>query len=87
MTPGLTDPLRDWSLITGRGLQNGRGGGGHVKFYPYKKGGGAEKVLAMLNGGGGTKSFHSFKGGGARKVLPCVEGGRKKFRTRDFPIL
>ena len=21
------------------GLQNGRGGGGHVKFYPYEKGG------------------------------------------------
>ena len=32
--------VRDWSLITGRGgLQNGRGGGGHVKFYPYEKGG------------------------------------------------
>ena len=30
--------LRDWSLITGRGgLQNGRGG--HLKFYPYEKGG------------------------------------------------
>ena len=41
--------FRDWSLITGRGgLQNGRGG--HVKFYPYEKGG-AEKVLAMLKGG------------------------------------
>ena len=48
--------LRDWSLITGRGggLQNGRGG--HVKFYPYEKGG-AENVLAMLKGGGGTNSF------------------------------
>ena len=34
----------------GGGLQNGRGG--HVKFYPYEKGGGgAEKVLAMLKGG------------------------------------
>ena len=34
------------------GLQNGRGG--HVKFYPYEKGGGGgtEKVLAMLKGGG-----------------------------------
>ena len=35
------------------------GGGGHVKFYPYKyerRGGGAEKVLAMLKGGGGTKN-------------------------------
>ena len=41
-------PLKDWSLITGRGggLQNGRGGGyktgggggGHVKLYPYENG-------------------------------------------------
>ena len=31
--------------------------GGHVKFYPYEKGG-AEKVLAMLMGGGeGNKKF------------------------------
>ena len=29
-----------------------------MKFYPYEKGGGAEKVLAILNGGGGgPKSF------------------------------
>ena len=27
------------------------GGGGHVKFDPYKKGGWAKKVLAMLKGG------------------------------------
>ena len=48
------DVIREWSLITGRGgLQNGRGG--HVKFYPYEKGG-AEKVLAILKGGG-TKCF------------------------------
>ena len=41
--------FRDWSLIMGRvGLQNRRGG---VKFYPYKKGAGAEKVLGMLKGG------------------------------------
>ena len=33
----------------GGGLQNGRG---HVKFFPYEKGGrGAEKVLAMLERG------------------------------------
>ena len=47
--------IRDWSLITGeggggRGSKTG-GGVGHVKFYPYEKGGGAEKVLAMLKGG------------------------------------
>ena len=48
---------RDWSLITGRGggYQTGEGGGGHVKFYPYEKGGGAEKVLAMLKEGGGAQ--------------------------------
>ena len=36
--------VRDWSLITGRGggYKTG-GGGGHVKFYPYKKGGGRKK--------------------------------------------
>ena len=46
--------VRDWSLITrrGGGLQNG-----NVKFYPYEKGGGAKKVLAMLKGGGGHKQF------------------------------
>ena len=30
--------IRDWSLITGRGGYK-TGGGGHVKFYPYEKGG------------------------------------------------
>ena len=40
--------VRDWSLITGRGGY--KTGGGHVKFYPYRKRG-AEKVLAMLKGG------------------------------------
>ena len=42
--------IRDHSLITvggGGGVQNGRGGGGQVKFYPYKKEG-AQQVLAML---------------------------------------
>ena len=34
--------FRDWSLIMGRGgaTKRERGGGGaHVKFYPYEKGG------------------------------------------------
>ena len=30
--------------------------GGQVKFYPFKKGGGAEKFLAMLKGGA-TQTF------------------------------
>ena len=33
-------PLRDWSLITGRGATEREGGGG-LKFYPYEKGGGS----------------------------------------------
>ena len=45
--------LRDWSLIIlrvgGGGVQNGRGGG-HVKFYPYEKGGG-QKILSHAEGG------------------------------------
>ena len=36
----------------GGGLQNGRGGG-EMKCYPYKKGGG----LAMLKGGWGKTGF------------------------------
>ena len=38
--------IRDLSLITGRGGYKTEGEG-HVKFYPYEKGG--QKVLAMLN--------------------------------------
>ena len=36
----MLDSIRDWSLITGRGggYKTG-GGGGHMKFYPYEKGG------------------------------------------------
>ena len=36
--PARLDRLRDWSLITGRGGATKREGG-HVKFYPYEKGG------------------------------------------------
>ena len=44
--------IRDWSLITGRGGGATKREGGHMKFYPYEKGGGgADKVLAMLKGG------------------------------------
>ena len=48
--------VRDWLLITGRGATTREGG--HVKFYPYEKGGGAENVLEMLKwGGGGHTTF------------------------------
>ena len=45
--------IRDWSLIAGRGGYK-MGGGGHVKFYPYEKGGG--------------ESFSHAEGGGAQQV-------------------
>ena len=38
--------VRDWSLITGRGAT--KQGGGHLKFYPYKK-----------KRGGGRKRFET----------------------------
>ena len=50
--------LRDWSLITGSGGATKREGGGHVKFYPYKKGG-RKKVVAILKGGH-NKFWDSF---------------------------
>ena len=43
-------PLRDWSLITGRGGGYKTGGGGACEVLPLRKLG-AEKVLAMLKGG------------------------------------
>ena len=45
--------LRDWSLITGRGGGGYKAGGGvHVKFYPYVKGGG--KSFSHAEGGAHT---------------------------------
>ena len=49
--------LRDWSLIMGRGeLQNGRGGGGQVKFYLSKRGG--WKSFSHAEGGWGSTSLY-----------------------------
>ena len=47
----LTELLRDWSLITGRG------GGGHVKFYPYESGRGDIAKFSCAEGWVGTNSF------------------------------
>ena len=56
--------LRDWSLITGKGATK-REGGGHVKFYPYEK--------------GGRKCFSHAEGGGAQTVLGSFLRGSLKF--------
>ena len=40
---GVRKSVRDWSLITKRGGGYKTGGGGHVMFYPCKKGGGRKK--------------------------------------------
>ena len=57
--------MRDDNDYKGVVTNYGRGAtkldGGHVKFYPYEKGG-VEKVLAMLKGG--HKRFPPFKRGG-----------------------
>ena len=49
-----------WGLVTnygeGGGYKTGRGWGGQVKFYPYKRGGEQKKVLAVLKWGD-TTSF------------------------------
>ena len=50
--------VRDWSPITGRGGGATKWEGGHVKLYPYEKGG-AEKVLVMLKGGHKRGSFYA----------------------------
>ena len=50
----LSQHLRDWSLITGRGGYEM--GGGALEDFPLRK-------------GGGEKSFSHVEGGGAKKVL------------------
>ena len=50
------------------------GGGG--KFYPYKKGEGAEKISAMLKGG--TTSFEVVLTR-ELEVLAILKGGAKSF--------
>ena len=48
---------------------------GHAKFYPYERGGGAEKVLSMLKGWGGVlgeflRGSLKWRGGGHRQFYP-----------------
>ena len=68
--------MTDVAVATGHAtarLQNGRGGGGgHVKFYPNDRGGGAEKVLAMLFSG----SFYTIA-----RSFSHIEGAAQKVST------
>ena len=75
------------------------GGGGHVKFYPYEKGGGGKSFSHAERGGhnifwgsfyavlamlkGGAKSFHSFKGG-RKKFYPVSRGRLQKVSHPPF---
>ena len=43
--------LSVWSRGGGGGATKWEGGGGHVKFYPYKKGGGAVNSFSHAEGG------------------------------------
>ena len=70
-------PIRDRSLVMGRGggLQNGRGGE-KLKLNPYKKGGRAENSFSHAKGGGGTKRFGVVLTWGL-EVLAILKGGCK----------
>ena len=70
--------IRDWSLITGRGATK-QEGGGHVKFYPYKKGGGAEKCFSHAEGGGHKKFLGSFYA--VARSFSHIEGVVQKVST------
>ena len=63
--------IRDWSLIIGRGATTRKRGRGHVKFYPYEKGGHNKfwgsfyaVALSFSHIEGGRKKFQLFKRGG-----------------------
>ena len=47
--------VTNYGEVGGGATKQEGGGVSRVKFYPYEKGGGAEKVLAMLKGG--TRRF------------------------------
>ena len=79
--------LRDWSLIMGSGgeLQNGRGGG-HIKFYSYKRGGGVRKSFSHAEGGGrggGVVGHNKFRGSvyTVARSFGHIEGGVQKVST------
>ena len=70
--------------------------------YEKGGGGGAEKVLAILKGGAQQVfwgkfypvawsfrhvKFYPYEKAGREKFYPVLKGWRKKFQTRDFPIL
>ena len=81
--------MRDRSLITGRGLQNGRRR--FVQVVPIQKKesvcvrGGAERILATLNGGGGGTQFVVLMQNTI--VLAMLKGPAKMFKGEVGPPL
>ena len=67
--------------------------GGGLKFYLFLKVGGGGEIPPFKRkreeGGGGHKNVHSLLGVGMNSFTLSWGGGggRKKFQTRDFPIL
>ena len=65
-----------------------REGGRSSEVLPLQKKGGGESFSHPKGGGGDRKGFHPPKGGMRKTFNPVLRGGgRKKFRTRAFPIL
>ena len=69
------------------------GGGGQVRFYPYKKvgvggwGDGSSFSHAELGGGGGGKKCPPFKKDPAQSIPRFEGGGAKHSRNCNFPML
>ena len=64
-----------YCLRKGLVANNGEGGGGYVKFYPYEKGGGGS--FSHAKGAGGNKSFEVFFYAVALSFSHIEGGGRK----------
>ena len=52
-----------------------------MKFLPLRKGGGAEKVLAILKGGGGAQQVLGLFLRGSLKFWPYCRGGALSFHS------
>ena len=80
-------------LVTNYGEVGYKTGGGHVKFYPYEKGGGGRKSFSHAEGVGGGGGVGVGGGGGITSVGVVFKrgvqnegGGAKSFGPMIFPF-